>query len=161
MAFSMGVHGNAVFPEHTGSGTLASGGALLPVAGIPGTDVIGLRQGWGTTFRGRAGHHVWFHLPVPTPLMVTNDNNPQPRFVYLHIETDTDVLVSAVNVWDSQRRRLVALGNPEYRAGSYRFTIPDVPSSKTSSGISISIEINFAREGNVVFLGANVDSLSS
>lgn len=161
MAIRMGVHGNAVtVGEHPGGGAPLSGGDLLQVGGIPWTDVVGLRQGWGTTFRGQAGKQVWFHLPIPTPLIADLEENPQPRYVNLFVETDFDVFLQHVHIWDSQRRRLLALDDVNHHGSYYQFTIPDLSSTRTSSGISISMNVNFAHEGNVVFLGAMVDFLT-
>jgi len=53
-------HGNSVMPEKLASGV------LLQVDGLPYTDVVGLAQGPGKTFRVGGGRSNWFHIPIPS-----------------------------------------------------------------------------------------------
>src|SRR5262245_2648182 len=58
MATTIAVHGNAIsFAE--------SPSQCEQVDGVAWSDIVGLRRGWGTTFRGRAGQFVWFHYALP------------------------------------------------------------------------------------------------
>ena len=66
---AMWVHGTAVFPERT-AGDVGADGPLTQAYQIPWSDVVGLRQGYGASFRGRAEHDNWFHFAIPTPVIL-------------------------------------------------------------------------------------------
>jgi len=66
---AMWVHGVSVFPERT-SGDAGADGPLIQSQHIPWSDIVGLRQGFGATFRGKQNHDNWFHFSIPTPVLV-------------------------------------------------------------------------------------------
>lgn len=59
----MWTHGNAFTPAENPND-------LTDVDAVGWTQVVGKRNGWGAAFRGRAGASVWFHVPIPTPVLV-------------------------------------------------------------------------------------------
>src|SRR5215210_1002851 len=73
--FAMWVHGVSAFPQVT-AGDAGAEGPLVQVRvgpedrGIPWSDITGLRQGFGATFRGKRDHDNWFHFPMPAPVLV-------------------------------------------------------------------------------------------
>jgi hypothetical protein len=64
---AMWVNGVSAFAERT-AGDAGRDGPLTQVTdgvdgpGIPYSDIVGLRQGLGATFRGKAFHDNWFHF---------------------------------------------------------------------------------------------------
>jgi len=66
---AMWVHGVSAFPEVT-AGDAGADGPLTQTFNIPWSDVTGLRQGMGATFRGKSHHDNWFHFAIPTPVIV-------------------------------------------------------------------------------------------
>lgn len=70
--FAMWVHGTSFVPERTaGAGEpLVTVKEWVDGPGLPFSDVTGLRQGYGTTFRGKRNHNNWFHVSIPTPVIV-------------------------------------------------------------------------------------------
>ena len=58
------VHGSAVVPDQMGNPPLEI------VDGRSFTDVTGWRRGDGIFFRIRANNRLWFHVPIPTPVLV-------------------------------------------------------------------------------------------
>jgi hypothetical protein len=73
--FAMWVHGVSFFPERT-AGDAGGDGPLVQVRewvdgpGVPFSDITGLHQGSGVTFRGKRNHDNWFHVAIPTPVIV-------------------------------------------------------------------------------------------
>jgi hypothetical protein len=49
------------------------GGPLSFVPQHDYQDVVGLRQGFGVRFRGKANQQVWFHFAIPTPVINNGD----------------------------------------------------------------------------------------
>ena len=72
---AMWVNGVSAFAERT-AGDAGRDGPLTQVTdgvdgpGIPYSDIVGLRQGFGATFRGKAFHDNWFHFAIPTPVIL-------------------------------------------------------------------------------------------
>jgi hypothetical protein len=64
---AMWVHGVSALPERT-AGDAGADGPLTQAYQIPWSDIVGLRQGYGASFRGRAAHDNWFHFAIPTPV---------------------------------------------------------------------------------------------
>jgi hypothetical protein len=58
------VHGSAVVPDQMGNPPLEI------VDGRSFTDVTGWRRGDGIFFRIKANNQLWFHVPIPTPVIV-------------------------------------------------------------------------------------------
>lgn len=104
---AMWVHGNAYTPaENPASG-------LENVNGIGWTDVVGLRQGWGVTYQGRAGHSGVFHVAIPTPVIVNNSRAKLKKF-FIHFNArDARELdgaagrganITQIDLWDGPNR---------------------------------------------------------
>ncbi len=70
--YTLFAHGTAVVAENAGGANISSPGPMTNVGGIPWTDVLGLPQGFGKTYRGKSGSSVWFHAPVPTPAQIAS-----------------------------------------------------------------------------------------
>jgi hypothetical protein len=72
---AMWVNGVSAWAERT-AGDAGRDGPLKQVSegvdgpGIPYSDIVGLRQGFGATFCGKAFHDNWFHFAIPTPVIL-------------------------------------------------------------------------------------------
>jgi hypothetical protein len=130
---AMWVHGVSALPERT-AGDAGADGPLVQVQNIPWSDIAGLRQGFGATFRGKRHHHNWFHFSIPTPVMVPTFNPrsqtyDQPYgqrarlervFVLHRAESRQDLngqilanaWVTDVHVWDGTATRYVLQSFP-------------------------------------------------
>ncbi len=143
--------GNAVsVAERPGGGAVFSPGDLENVDGIAWTDVVGLRQGWGTTFRGKGGKFIWFHLPFPTPVIV-NDRQSELVRLDLHFDITGAGSLESVHLWGNARNRwftrdsLGATGDIGLDlAGALR------------GAMGISLGVNFREAANVTFRGATL-----
>ncbi|HKY56311.1 MAG TPA: hypothetical protein VJM08_18485 [Anaerolineales bacterium] len=73
--FAMWVHGVSAYPQRT-AGDAGRDGPLVQVReevdgpGVPWSDIVGLREGGGATFRGKAFHKNWFHFAIPVPVIM-------------------------------------------------------------------------------------------
>lgn len=144
------IHGNAVtVAESPGGGTVFSGGDLLQVSGIAWSDVVGLRQGWGTTFRGKSGKFVWFHIPFPAPIVV-NDVPATIGSIDLFVTPDAGVFVEKVHLWGNASNRW---SQTEGLHASSNVTIP-LPPGPLNGALGISIGVAFENDGNILFRGA-------
>lgn len=115
MAPNYFIHGNAV--------TVAERpGDLENINGIAWTDVVALRQGWGTSFRGKGGEFIWFHIPFPT-LMVVNDIPGDMARVEVLFDIEGDAVVDSIHLWGSIRNRWFAQDDLG-RASSWRKDFP-------------------------------------
>jgi hypothetical protein len=149
------IHGNAIsVGERPGGGgaPFTGGGDLLQVSSIGWTDVVGLRQGWGTTFRGQSGKFVWFHYPFPTPVIV-NDREQDMSRLQLGFDVDPGVFVESVHLWGSSNNRWF---NQDSLHSTSDLSLNFDPGTIIRGTIGISIGVSFTSEGNIVFRGATV-----
>ena len=91
------VHGTAFAPpEEPASG-------LYRVDNIWGTDIVGLRRGWGIFFLGQPGTANWFHVSIPTPTIIEGARVRLQRVFVLFsagISTATSAGQSGANITD-------------------------------------------------------------
>lgn len=155
MAFTLMIHGNAVSAaERPGGSSIVSPGDLENVDGIAWTDVVGLRQGWGTTFRGKGGKLVWFHIPIPTP-MVVNDVPCQLKRLDVLFETNGPATVESVHLWGNTGNRWFARDNLRAaRDVSIDFLSEPRP---LPGPIGVSVGVHFAQSANITFRGAKIE----
>ena len=145
------IHGNAVtVAERPGGGAIGSPGDLEQVSGVAWSDVVGLRQGWGTTFRGKSGKFVWFHVPFPTPVTVNGIASDVERLEVL-FDVASGVVVDSIHLWDNAYNRWFArdrLGlTSSFVSGFDRGTI-------LRGALSISVGVSFRSAANITFRGA-------
>lgn len=154
MASTFMVHGTAVsVAERPGGSSVFSPGDMENVDGIAWTDVVGLRRGWGTTFRGKGGKFVWFHIPFPTPTIV-NDVPSRLSRLDVFFDVQGSATLESVHLWGNTNNRWFARDN--LRATT-NVTI-DFPSPGALQGtIGISLGVNFAQSANITFRGAKID----
>lgn len=140
-------HGNAVtVAEPPGPDSLEN------VGDYSWTDVVGLRQGRGSTFRGREGRSLWFHLPIPTPVRLWD-----AYFVLLeasvNARTEGDVAFDAMHVRDDNEERLI---NREGFHESAYIRAEAHPPPVVNGALSISVRATFTRAANVTILGGRI-----
>jgi hypothetical protein len=153
MASTYFVHGNAVTcAESPGGGNVSSPGDLETVNGIGWTDLVGLRQGWGTTFRGKAGKTIWFHIPFPTPTIVNNVQSMLSRLDVL-FDINGQATVESVHLWGSVSNRWFARDNLGLHTNA-RFDFS--PPGALNGAIGISVGVRFQAAANITFRGAMI-----
>lgn len=151
------VHGTSVVAEAVGGANISSPGPLLQVNGVPWTDVVGLRQGWGTTFRGKAGTGNWFHFNIPVH-QVREQGFPQSvKAVTVDFAVQGQVRVTSVHLWSAgaggggtrifQRDGLAATSRLDLDTSGH------LPVSSLHP-LGISIGVSFLEEGQITFFSA-------
>ena len=148
---AMWVHGTAFSPPENPSQGLEN------VDGVPYTDVLGMRRGWGASWQGEAGAAHWFHVSIPTPVTV---DGTAARLTRVWVKystgsglfgTSSNPLITDVHVWDGANR-LEAFGNLDRwgdRRGSLvpenTFVLAGAP--YVGSGVGISVRVLFQTIG--------------
>jgi hypothetical protein len=64
----------------------------LVEAEYPGNLQSWVRRGWGTGFVGQPGTDNWFHIPLPTPVIL---DDVRPQLTRVFVLYDSDVGISA------------------------------------------------------------------
>lgn len=170
-------HGNAVMPEYLVAGR------LLQVSGLPYTDVVGLAQGWGKTFRLRDAGENWFHIPIPTVAQIEGSPLYLDQFyVFFQGEERAGGSVTGgidvVDVYDGSAK-IASLPSPEIMTGDWsnpreerdRFGVkisntwlpraPDGSRFHIYTGLGISLHAAFILEGNITFFSAGASWVDS
>ncbi len=153
------VPGYVAQPQVVGGGGFPFPGPLLNVNGVPWSDVVGLREGFGVTFRGKGGSFNWFHFAIPTPV-ITDDARVRLQRVFVLYAIDTWALIRSVHVWDGPRRiqaidNLANTGDHQWWLdGQNTFAVNNVT---IWLGVGISVGIQFGSDANVKFTSAGAD----
>jgi hypothetical protein len=169
------VHGNAARPQEVGGDNVASPGPLRNVGGQAWTDVNGLPQGPGVIYQGKQGHLVFFHFPIPTPVVI-RDARASLTTVFVMYKTEGGAMLEQIvvfdgalnkgtipvnmggGVFDGSDAQQQPAGHPKLVGGSNRFQLPaPVP---IFYGVGISAGIRFAPHGDesrVTFTAAGAD----
>jgi hypothetical protein len=152
MASTYFVHGNAVTVAGSPAGSGLVSGGLERVNDIAFTEVTGLRQGWGTTYRGKAGSLVWFHLPFVAPTVVDG-----VRSNLLQFKVFFDVLgpavVESVHLWDNLGNRTFARDGLLLQKD---LTFDFDPPQRIGGAIGLSLGARFTNAATITFRGAMV-----
>jgi hypothetical protein len=160
------VHGNAVVPEAVGM--TAFNASLLQVDGKPWTDVVGLRRGWGVTYRCAWQTSNWFHAPLPTPVIVDGARVGLQRiFVFYDIADWTRTIITDVHVWDGPNR-IHAIGGLRLNGrhaqyvedGVNSWALPSTPWVYWGLSVSLRVQVGPATT-DVTFTTAGADLITS
>jgi hypothetical protein len=102
---AMWIHGNAVVPEHLEHLQVQDRGELGPEDKEYPEPLLALdRRGWGTEFKLQRGTSSWFHIAIPTPIIL-NDHRSQLVRVFLFFNTPReDGQISAIHLYDGANR---------------------------------------------------------
>jgi hypothetical protein len=146
-------------PGFTAQAQVVGPGQLINVNGVPWSDIVGLREGFGTTFRGGSGRFNWFHFAIPTPVITRDIRVRVERFFVLYT-IDTWALIRSVHLWDGPRRikahdGLALTGNHQWWLDAQNSFAAD--NNLVYLGVGISVGIEFGQEANVRFTSAGVD----
>jgi hypothetical protein len=148
------IHGNAfAVPE-------APGFQNLQVGGIPWTDIVGLHRGWGQTWRGKQASRNWFHVAIPTPVIV-DDTRLRLDKVFVLFNAGVSCDVTDVHVWDGPRQ--VQTFGTFRRTGDHcgaldgdnTFDISGNP--EVFLGVGVSVFVTFNLESDITFCSAGAD----
>ena len=166
--YTLFTHGVAVSAENAGGANIGSPGPLTQVAGVAWSDVLGLPQGFGKTYRGKQGSGVWFHAAVPTSaqigrqLAVLDD-------VFILALLATGVRLVSLHCWDGGTNigRLDNLNitgdlRGNFVSGRNSFDIRNIDGSfhRMTVGLCVCMRVQFDQEGDVRFdsVGASFQS---
>jgi hypothetical protein len=106
------------------------------------------RAGWGTTFRGKSGKFVWFHLPLPTPTMLDN-RHIEVEKIYLLFKVN-GASIRNIHLYDGPRQvkafdNLIANANVDLTGsivpGNTWAFAPAIP---VNFGLGISVGVQFS-----------------
>jgi hypothetical protein len=157
------VHGTAFQPAERPAGGLTN------VDGVAWTDLVGLRQGWGSTWQGQPNRSNWFHVSIPTPVIV---NDVRIRLVTIFVMFrcgDPDARIAAnagasitdIHVWDGPHRIRTFSGFNLFGDHLTRFdtsTTHTLPSPQPLAfGLGISVHVRFSAAQTVTFASAGAD----
>lgn len=95
--FGYSAHGVQFVPEWPGPVRFEN------VGGIPGSDLLGYRRGWGVRYRGKAGTDNWFHCAIPT-LTLHQHSSGRLGEIQVAFETYGTAMVDRVHVWSANNR---------------------------------------------------------
>lgn len=141
MRTTIALHGNAVSFAETPS-------SFEQVDGIPWTDIVGLRSGSGSKFRGRSNSLSWFHYPL-APLASVNGRAFGLQRLQLLSTLDPGAVIDHVHVWDRMNRIFARDG---LRAsGDIDLPLPSVLPS--AGDLSVSLGVRFTNAASVLFRG--------
>lgn len=135
------------------------GGPRLGQVGGPFTDVNGLRQGFGVTFRLKANQFNWFHCPLPTPVIVEDRRATLRRVLVLYRFPQGASLLS-VHVWDGQNRILQRDGlniTGDHTGALDQNNIFDVHRDGINFGVGISLGVSTIADADIFFASAGGD----
>jgi hypothetical protein len=161
-------HGVGVTAERAGGATVGSPGPLTNVAGVPWSDVLGLPQGFGKSYRGKSGSDVWFHAAVPSPAHI-NSQVVVLDDVFLSMLLGTGARLRSLHCWDggTNIRRIDGLNitgdlRGSFVSGRNSFDVRNQDESfhRMIFGLCVCMRITFDEEADVRFdsIGASFQS---
>jgi hypothetical protein len=102
---AMWIHGHAVVPEHPEPLAVQDRRVLGPEDKAHPESLLTLeRRGWGSEFQLRRGSATWFHIALPTPILV-NDHRSHLVRVFLFFNTPPeDGQIRAIHLYDGANR---------------------------------------------------------
>jgi hypothetical protein len=179
---SMWVPGYVARVETPGGSAVEDDRPMLNVDGVGSTDLIGLTQGMGIRFRGKAGHSNWFHFAVPTPTFRDNSDLPDPtnarqldkqhcrvvRVFVLFNLLEPSARVKKIDVWDGPEMlqsgpalsvagdRSTGIDESDDPMNANSWKVADEPSVTFGVGISALVEFGNV-DGDVWFTAAGAD----
>ncbi len=136
---------------------------------IAWTDIVGLRQSGGATFRGESGGDNWFHVPIATPVIV-NDVRAKLAQVFVMFlcgDPKGDVVsaganITNIHVWDDPNRihqfgAFKLFGEHRFRLDTDNTFKMPAPLRDIVFGIEIAVRVTFTVDQSVTFASAGAD----
>src|SRR5512144_3037752 len=136
----MWVHGHSAVIELNNRGRAAS----EDINNIQWSALLGERVGWGVIYRGQDNSNYWFHLAIPTPVIMNDRRARLIRAMVLYT-TDPQLQLRSVHVWDGPNRIFTRDG---LSVGGANLTLVDnvtsfaLPNQEVFCGIGISLLFN-------------------
>ena len=144
----------------------------VPVNNVSYSDVLGLRQSGGTTFKGKVGTTNWFHVPIATPVIVAGTRAKLVQvFVMFQCGSQAAVTnnnanlagcnVTDIHVWDGPNR--IQMFGPFNLFGEHRFKIDTSNVHKLPApvdinwGLELAVHVSFSQDESVTFASAGAD----
>lgn len=145
---------------------------MVQVNSIGWSDVLGLRQSGGTTFKGKIGTSNWFHVPIATPVIVKDIRAKLVQvFVMFQCGSQAAVTnnnanlagcnVTRMDVWDGPNR--IRRFGPFNLFGEHRFKLDNSNTHKLPTpldvffGIELAVQVSFSADESVTFASAGAD----
>ncbi|MEV0406084.1 hypothetical protein [Actinoallomurus sp. NPDC050550] len=135
------------------------GTGILDPRNQPFVDVNGLREGFGAHYYLKPGTN-WFHVAIPTPVIVEDRRATLGRVMVLFNVTDQFGALQAVDVWDGPNRILHRDGlsiSGGHSAGLDAFNTWDVNHDGIAWGVGISMLFWTASSAEIYFASAGGD----
>jgi len=145
---------------------------MVQVNGVGWSDVLGLRQSGGATFKGKVGSSNWFHVPIATPVIVA-DTRAKLVQVFVMFQSGSQAAVNAnnadlagcnvtrVDVWDGPNR--IRRFGPFNLFGEHRFRLATSNTFKLPTpidifwGIELAVQVSFSADESITFASAGAD----
>jgi hypothetical protein len=136
-------------------------GALVQVNNVPWSDIVGLKEGFGITYRAEDGKGNWFHVSIPTPT-VSAGTKAKLNKVYALYAIDTWALLKAVDIYDGPKlvKRINGLSFTGNHSGgidlqnTFDASVNDIT---FGIGISLLMECAPGLDANISFTGAGAE----
>jgi Family of unknown function (DUF6623) len=123
------------------------------------TDINGHREGFGATFYLQGNRADWFHIPLPTPVIVEDQRASLSRVMVL-FRLPEGAALNRVHVWDGPNRILRRDGlniTGDHTGGLDADNSFDVNHDNILWGVGISLLISCVVDSNVFFASAGGD----
>jgi len=144
----------------------------VPVNGVAWSDVLGLRQSGGATFKGKVGTSNWYHVPIATPVIVAGVRAKLVQvFVMFQCGSQAAVTnnnadlagcnITDVHVWDGPTR--IQTFGPFKLFGDHRTRLDTSTMHKLPTpvdihwGIDLAVQVSFTQDEAVTFVSAGAD----
>jgi len=136
---------------------------MLNVAGNAGTDLLGIPQGPGITFTGKAGRENWFHFAIPTPTFfwrsdADRGNAKVIRVLVNGLFLERSSRLIGVDLWDGENPLAQDFGVLDF-PGRFRVNLECRGGPReVHFGLGISVHISFGNANSTfAFHGAGAD----
>jgi hypothetical protein len=149
------IHGVAVKPEFVGDEY------FKPVqyngTKFANTELVGLPQGPGGTWRGVAGTTSWFHVALPTPSGLDGAQASLTK-ITVSFAADDGVSVGNVHAWDGPNKFLMLhdldlRGTQNGTPGNEPAVFPLDEPQPLNYGLIVSVGVTFEKEGDLQLSG--------
>ncbi|HEX7797453.1 MAG TPA: hypothetical protein VF456_23990 [Vicinamibacterales bacterium] len=146
-------------------------GDMVQVGNVEWTAILGLRQSGGATFQGRTGTSNWFHVPIATPVIISDKRVKLARvFVMFQCgdasKNNADLAgcnVTRIDVWDGPNR--IHRFGPVKLFGEHRFKFDTnnmhampAPHPDIFFGIELAVQVSFSMDNfPITFASAGAD----
>ncbi|MCO6008604.1 hypothetical protein NE236_26885 [Actinoallomurus purpureus] len=136
------------------------GTATLDPKNQPFVDVNGLREGFGAHYYLKPGKSNWFHVAIPTPVIVEDRRATLGRVMVLYSITEQFGALQAVDVWDGPNRILHRDGlsiDGNHAGGLDAFNTWNVNHDGIAWGVGISMLFTSPGGADIYFASAGGD----